>query len=254
MLCGYLDETGHSLDPRQNFNGMAGLLAADAEWQRFTRKWKATLQAFHLPFFHMKDFAHFRGLFVDWDEAKRKRLLKKLLTHIESLRPIPIGVILDMKALRRLPADKLEHLTEPYMLSCAAMLSLTSGLLDSIGVKYRATVIFSDQIEFRQCALDYYEYAVCQNSLVGRMINPPKFGDMRESAPLQAADVIAYELYKEYDRRLNANQREPRHGFKAITRMTDRVGSTPGYAFLGEYELNQFVHASELWANAKWNR
>src|SRR5713226_7509599 len=34
MLCGYLDETGHSSDERQSFNGMAGFLAPETEWQR----------------------------------------------------------------------------------------------------------------------------------------------------------------------------------------------------------------------------
>ena len=246
MLCGDLDETGHSSDERQRFNGMAGLIAPSSEWQRFDKKWKATLRAFRVPYFHMKDFAHFRGYFADWDEEKRRRLLKKLLTHIESIRPIPIGVIFDMRAFRNLPSEKLAHLTEPYMLSCAAMLSLTSGMLDSVGVKNRATIIFSDQVEFRQCALDYYKYAVGRDSLVGRTINSPGFGDMRQVAALQAADIIAYELYKECDRRVNKKRTPPRHGFTVIRRITDRLGSSqPGYAFIGERELHQFITASE---------
>ena len=75
MLYGYMDETGHSSDESQNFNGMAGLLAQDAEWTRLEKKWKVTLKQFQIPFFHMKDFAHFRGHFEGWKEDKRQRLL-----------------------------------------------------------------------------------------------------------------------------------------------------------------------------------
>jgi len=104
----------------------------------------------------MKDFAHFRGFYVGWSEQKRQQLLGKLLTHLESINPIPMGIIFDMDAFRSLPPQKLQQLTEPYMLSCAAMLSLTGGMLDAIGLKRRATIVFSNQVQFRQCAHDFY--------------------------------------------------------------------------------------------------
>jgi hypothetical protein len=56
-LTAYMDETGHSKDERQRFNGMAGLLAPTREWERLEIKWKKTLKEFKLPYFHMKDFA-----------------------------------------------------------------------------------------------------------------------------------------------------------------------------------------------------
>lgn len=193
----------------------------------------------------MKDFAHFRGFFVDWSEQRRQKLLGKLLTHLESINPIPIGVIFDMNALRSLPPEKQEHLAEPYLLSCAAMLSLTAGLLEQIGLKKQAKIIFSDQVQFRDCAKHFYEYALGRDSLVGKLIAPPQFGEMREVIPLQAADIIAYELYKECDRRVNTPSRQPRYGFQVITRMTKRIASGPGYVFIGKRDLLAFINASE---------
>ena len=246
MIYGYLDETGHSSDERQRFNGMAGFLAQKDEWERVEKKWMATLKLFGIPFFHMKDFAHSRGSFAGWSEPKRRQLFGKLLTHLESINPIPIGVIFDMEAFRRLPPEKLKHLTEPYMLSCSAMLSLTGGMLDAIGVKTRTTIIFSEQVEFRQCARDYYRYAVSRDSVVSKLIAPPEFGDMREVVPLQAADIMAYELYKECDRQVNSSSRPPRHGFEVITKMSNRIGwKQPGYKFIGYQDLLAFVNASE---------
>lgn len=246
MIYVYLDETGHSSDETQQFNGMAGFLAQKRDWQRVERKWKATLKSFRVPFFHMKDFAHFRGSFVGWSEQKRQQLLGKLLTHLESINPIPIGVIFDMEAFRSLPPVKLQQLAEPYMLSCAAMLSLTGGMLDEIGLKTRATVVFSEQVQFRHCAHEFYEYAASCNSVVNKLIGPPQFGDMREVIPLQAADIMVYELYKECDRQFNAPSRNPRYGFQVITKMSKRIGwSQPACKFIGKVELLSFVNASE---------
>lgn len=256
MLYGYLDETGHSSDETQQFNGMAGFLAQKRDWERVENKWKATLKMFGVQYFHMKDFAHFRGFFVGWSEQKRQKLFGKLMTHLESINPIPIGVIFDMAAFRSLPPQKLERLAEPYMLSCAAMLSLAGGMLDTIGLKRRATIVFSDQVQFRNCARDFYEYAVSCDSVVNKVIAPPEFGDMREVIPLQAADIIAYELYKECDRQFNAPSRPPRYGFEVITRMSKRIGSQPGYTFIGKPELLAFVNASEAVdrRQAHWNK
>ena len=135
-------------------------------------------------------------------------------------------------------------------------------MLDAIGLKGRATIIFSEQVEFRQYAHDYYRYAVSRDSLVSKLIAPPEFGDMREMIPLQAADIMAYELYKECDRRINAPSRQPRHGFKVVTKMSNRIGwSQPGYKFIGKAELLAFINASEAmdrrqayWKNRRTGR
>ncbi|MDQ3755927.1 MAG: hypothetical protein M3371_14490 [Acidobacteriota bacterium] len=68
MLSAFFDETGHSRDEKQLFNGMAGVLAPADHWEAFEKKWKRTLQEFEIPFFHMKDFANFRKCFEGWSE------------------------------------------------------------------------------------------------------------------------------------------------------------------------------------------
>jgi hypothetical protein len=54
---GYMDETGHSRDQKQRFNGMAGLIAPAENWNSLTVKWNKVLEEFHIPYFHMKDWA-----------------------------------------------------------------------------------------------------------------------------------------------------------------------------------------------------
>jgi hypothetical protein len=61
-----------------------------------------------------------------------------------------------IKTIRDSLPEKSKHLTDPYILSVASMLSLTRGMLEAIGLKGQATMIFSDQVEFRQSAFDHY--------------------------------------------------------------------------------------------------
>ncbi len=104
MLTAFMDETGHSKDERQRFNGMAGLLATGDDWEQFERQWKVILDEYKIPFFHMKDFANRKQFFKGWDEAKRRELLDKLLKTVRAANALPIGSILPMEDFRQLTA------------------------------------------------------------------------------------------------------------------------------------------------------
>jgi hypothetical protein len=52
-------------------------------------------------------------------------------------------------------------------------------------------------------------------------VSPTVYADMRKFVPLQAADLVAYELQKEYGRRLSQPEKEPRYGYKALVRMSN---------------------------------
>ena len=58
---------------------------------------------------------------------------------------------------------------------------------------------------------------------VGVRLRPPEFRDMRESIPLQAADIIAYELYKEADRQRYRPNMPSRFGIIKIVEMARQV-------------------------------
>ena len=111
---------------------MAGFLAQERQWERVEKKWKATLKSFGVPHFHMKDFAHFQGFFLIGANEAVSSYSENSSLHLESINPIPIGIIFDMNAFRSLPAEKVQHLAEPYTLSCAAMLSFTAGMLNEM--------------------------------------------------------------------------------------------------------------------------
>src|SRR5689334_16457589 len=90
MLSAYLDETGHSKDELQRFNGIAGFLAPAKKWIEFERSWNRTLTSkeFDLPYFHMREFeakdkdGNPRGRYKGWSKEKRERLYSKLMRHI----------------------------------------------------------------------------------------------------------------------------------------------------------------------------
>lgn len=259
MLSAYFDETGHSRDEKQLFNGMAGVLAPADHWGAFEEKWGQTLKAFKIPFFHMKDFASLKGFFKGWSEGKRRRLYGKLLAHMETAYIFPVGVSTSMSAFRGFPEEQRKKFIDPYHLGFLTVIGQTTVFMNNAGMapEEKAELVFSDQVEFRSKAQELYDEIIrapydtvpmlSSARVVKSRILPPRFRDMRELAALQAADVVAYEVYKEHER-LSGVRRgaKPRHGYLKLTEMSRRLGyDAPFCTFYAQSDLADFIQTME---------
>jgi hypothetical protein len=249
MLSAYMDETGHSSDERQKFVGIAGLLAPAANWEIFEGKWKAALAQphFNIPHFHMTDFAARKRGYKGWSEEKRQKVFGKLMNVIESIYPLPFGSIVPLDDFRRMTKEHQTLLTDPYFICFQSAVAACTTFLEhrKLSDEEKVALIFSDQIEFRHRALQLYEKIeeIEPDSL---RTASPVFRDMRELVPLQAADIIAYEMYKEVERRLYRPTQKPRFGFERIERMTLRANFTrPLFRFFTKYDFDGIIRQFE---------
>lgn len=245
----YMDETGHSKDERQKFVGIAGLIATVASWETFERKWKATLEVFKLPYFHMKEFAHSEQTFRDWKgkEAKRRKLFGKLMMHMETAYSMPFGAIIPMEDFRSFTKEQQGYFHDPYFLCFQSLVAACSSILEfrKVPDEEKIGLIFSDQVEFRRRALQIYKNVEHADFYVRRS-TPPIFRDMREVVPLQAADIIAYEMHKEFERRLYRPSAESRYGYQKIVKMSNRVGhNQPLFRFFTKTEIAMNIERYE---------
>jgi hypothetical protein len=252
MLWGFMDETGHSKDQSQRFNGMAGLIAPCDHWEQFEKKWKATLSSkeFKIPYFHMNEFEHSerarpkdKNIFKGWDARKKHKLFDKLFKHMETSHAYPVGASLCMEDFRALTPAQQAMFNDPYYMGFSSMLAYVSGFLDRTDAapSERAAIVFDNQVEFKKRAEEFWEKAYSEESYIKRRIDPPGFRDMRDMVPLQAADIVAYEMYKEHDRRRYRPLDAPREGYQRLERMGHRLGFPPLFRFRSEVDLLEDV-------------
>lgn len=259
MLTAYMDETGHSKDERQRFNGMGGLFGPTEKWIEFETKWKAVLahKEFRLPYFHMKEFEarHPKtgervGFYKGRDEHKRRRLFSKLMRLIQNTHSMPVGAVVNMDDYREACPAWEEFIDDPYLFTYQSVIAHTTTFIEvrRLPPDVKVAFIFSNQMEFRHRALKLYEIIFGGGRFTKRSAYEPDFRDMRTIVPLQAADIVAYEMYKEFDRRLYRPTDPVRWGYVEIEKMS-RLHQ---FAYTGRFYTRQDLldHAAEARAEA----
>jgi hypothetical protein len=105
-------------------------------------------------------------------------------------------------------------------------------------VKYG--VVFSEQAEFKHRATKTYDLFKAMYKIGERMMYPD-FKNMRDLVPLQAADIIAYELNREFGRQLYKPTEKPRYGYGQILRMGEKTLPFSPFLFYSETMIRGFI-------------
>lgn len=232
MIVSYMDETGHVDDPASNYVGMAGFAGPEELWEPFAKLWQYAITSapFHLKKpFHMKDFAHRRGEFEGWDEEKRKSLYGKLIEMILLIQPIPIGAVISIEDFKSLTPQQQSNFKSPYHFAfqtCtrgAAILGRVPAeirMVYSENIEYGAVESFPDAGAKQLGNADLLWRSIKELTFFGQWMHSCSFSTPGKTVQLQAADLFAYELYKEFENQQNRPNDPMRWGLKQILTLT----------------------------------
>jgi hypothetical protein len=230
LVTSYMDETGHSDDPSFRFAGMAGFVAPIDLWEKFGKTWQEILDIFNLKEpFHMKDFAHSVGQFKEWKnkETKRQLLFKTLVQLIVKIDAIPIGAIVSLDDFETLSERQRTMLLDPYYV---AFQTCTRGaaIVAAAYPHEKAVMVYSYNKEFgatkpqevysvdQAGRAEQLWHAMKNSTDFGRWMGAYSSGSPAEIVQLQAADLFAYELAKEFQNLICRPDDNMRWGLRQI--------------------------------------
>jgi hypothetical protein len=241
MLTSYMDETGHLDDPNFHHCGMAGFVAPAVIWDPFANHWQDILDSFNLKKpFHMKDFAHFHGEFeYGWreDEGKRRALYGALIDAILELGPTPVGVVVSVGSFNSLTESQKSNLRDPYYV-CFQTCTRGAAIEALCFEDEKVAMVYSYNEEFgaippkEQYSVDQAGsaenlwHAMKRLTDFGKWMGSYASKTPSEMVQLQAADLFAYELGKEFENITMRPKLEMRWGLKQIILNL----TSPGYA------------------------
>jgi uncharacterized protein DUF3800 len=197
-MTAYFDESGtHKGSP---VIIVAGCLSTNEQWAKFSEEWRAVLKRYGLDYFRMSQFENRKGPFKSLTDSDRHRLLEQLIGFIKIRQRIGIGIKLKVADYYEVGRDFpfLFH-KQPYAfcaMQCQIQLRLWAERNqhnEPIAYVYESGADYTGQI------LSAYDFARKIAPQLGDALRlgSLSFGSKYDLLPLQAADVLAYETYKD---------------------------------------------------------
>lgn len=248
ILQAYFDESGtHGPSDRLV---VAGFLSTVEQWQSFETEWNNALAEYGLPFFHMTDYNARVGLYADWTEEMRQARLGRLLDIIGNTVIASYGVSLSKKTFESSFSPRAKRwVGSPYSFAALHCFLLASIDCDTIEGDVQAAYIFEDGAKGKGEILKAYDFLtkIPNGKDVTRVLSL-RFEDKRNFVPLQAADILAWELYRDYPNQVShtqdsqsiPNQRMPFHLFYQLPNRR--------WKYFSETEISQFAPIVNLLA------
>ena len=204
----YFDEAGS--DDGSPVLCVAGYIIEKEACVKLDSEWAEVLKIFKLPYFRMSQCAHGTGPFKNLTMADRIESEKQCIAIIK--RHITYGIAITVEPQRfEQIMPKSTEIGSPYTLCAHACLTAVKSWATETNYPGKVAYFFESGHKSQGEA----------NAIMNRLFNMPKlrtdyryaahtFADKQEVRPLQAADLIAWQWYKDHKRRMERKKLEPR--------------------------------------------
>jgi len=205
----YFDESGTHDDSEAAV--VAGFVSNETKWKAFSQSWQKVLADSGLGYFRMSEFENRRGQFAGWTENEKRTLLSKLLPIIHEHTFWSIGCIVLRQQFDELVSSEAKEICgDAYGFAALICWRNLGQLFQSedawMDCRMEAGAKGSGSLE-----LLVEEDLKFPSWREAHRIHSLSFLDKREFPPLQAADILAYELYKQSSRIFGEEKRPVRY-------------------------------------------
>jgi Protein of unknown function (DUF3800) len=222
----FVDESGHSQDPRRNCLCLAGLITTEEAWRAFDPEWRAACddEGLSKPF-HMMHFAARKGEYEDWPEDRRRRLLGKLMAAIRKTRAVPIGSVVMLRGADALSQRIQKSYRDAHFIAFQPLtyqIAVAANMLDFLSRgPGLVTMVYAQHPEHSSGLANTRKLwnAIREhNRIVAFSMQSYVSETPADCTPLQAADLWAYELGHHFER-IRPEGKRPRWAFAEFVKM-----------------------------------
>ena len=196
MLTAYFDDSGTS--PKENVAVVAGYVGYSDQWGMFAAKWKELLDQSGIKVSHRSDMECFHGEFASWTPDKRTDFVKKADKIIQKRTSMPVGSAVIKSDFEEMVPTRLEkHIGGHFGWCVTEAVALTNSWANKINHKGPIHWVFEAGTTGQPRVNEMLSRLYANTDWRKRFrIKSWSFGD-KSLLPLQAADFVAYEAYKQ---------------------------------------------------------
>lgn len=220
VLAGYFDDSG--TDATSKVITVAGWVAPVDRWVASCEDWRGALRDNGLTHFRMSEFENLKGKFSTWQkDARYFDLIKRLRGIIERTAMFGVGAAVMREDYDAITRDDKAEIGNPFIVCARGCLELASIEIERRGYKGPWQAVFESGSKgagdlLRHCSAEHWRERY--------QMTPPTTENKKETCRLQAADILAYETWKQVPRTLGTELRRPRKLALALAYRTPLFG------------------------------
>ncbi len=207
-LIAYFDESG--TDQGSPVVVVAGIVASAKQWSKFDQKWRKLVKAAGVSAFHMTDFESSYGEFKGWSSDRKKEFIISLIEVIRAHARIFFLQGVKKEDFEAVLPEFPEIEKSPYNFCCelsAIAFDFWAGKSPS---RKEYTLVFERGNKFTTEIIAMFKKMKGADSIT--------LMDGKTCTPLQAADLLTYEMYKQFRNYVEQGLRPPRKSRIALLR------------------------------------
>jgi hypothetical protein len=232
-LRAYFDESGTQAGAPVLTVG--GYISHAASWDEFSTEWAQAMTEYGIDHFHMNQFENRRGPFKDWPNHRRIPRLNRLMTIINRHTLASVGMSVDRVGFERVFSQTIkDRVRGPYGLALKGCLASLKRLSKDVKLREPIALVFAYGAD-QAGLIERETMTVIRASQDESRYIDVSFERRTSIPPLQAADIVAYDMCKEVARILGHHKRAPR---RLLDRFEERYKH---WGYMDEEELNRFM-------------
>jgi len=192
----YLDDSG--THEGSGTVALAGYLSTASRWLQFESEWRNALSDFGIDMFRMSKFANRVDVFEDWTEDERRHRLQRLIEIINRNAGMSVGVGIRKQLFDSIFSEKAKaYAGGAYGVAFACILIELANEIPKVHPEAQVAYVLESGTPGAGEVLRIFQENMKSRSYAKEFrLLSLRFADKRRFLPLQAADIVAYELYK----------------------------------------------------------
>lgn len=202
VLTGYFDASGK----KEHSNvTLAGYIATEEQWGVFGEEWERAMRDWHIPYFHMSEFESYKRIYKYWTRTQHQERYARLLDIIN--RNVQLSVATSILASEyasvKAPREK-NRVGGMYGLAATGCFIETANYVcEADNASAWLAYIFESGDEGAGQIQQAFSLNERNPTLKEKYrLLSFRLENKRQFAPLQAADILAYEIFKHLPRQI----------------------------------------------------
>jgi hypothetical protein len=215
VLVGYFDESG--MAPRDKVAMIAGAVADSAAWSALEKPWAKHLASFEKTWYHAVDAEHGEGDFSRTDRPFREAVTNLLSRELAAV-PMQMFVSGAYRADWQFASDAVKKRCQddPYYFAFELCLQQISRWSQDYCDGEPVALVFAEHDQYQERARRLHEFYQRARGLGIAGIGGISFCNPRHLIPLQAADMICYEVHRRFADDPRGNPAVSRRAFQNL--------------------------------------